>query len=164
MSGARGTSGSADAAPTAGRGWISYDFAILRVVPHVHLGVFVPVGVVLHARTAEFLGVRILTDVAELRARVPGVDHDLLARYLTSWRAICEGDAAAGPVALAPQSERFHWLTAPRSDVLQSSPIHEGLAEDPARALDALFAAYVHADASRVDVRHGHQGGPSSRQ
>jgi hypothetical protein len=74
---------------------------------------------------------------------VPDVDHELLARYLRSCCAIAAGDAAAGPVALGPTSERFHWLTAPRSDVLQSSPVHAGLAEDPARALDQLFREYV---------------------
>jgi hypothetical protein len=127
---------------TAG-GPIAYDFAVLRAVPHVHLGAFVPVGVVLHARTAGYLGMRTLTGADELRARVPDVDHELLARYLASGCAVAAGDSAAGPVALAPPSERFHWLTAPRSDVLQSSPVHAGLTDDPARALDELFAAYV---------------------
>ena len=128
---------------TSGDRWIAYDFAVLRVVPHVHLGSFVAVGVVLHARTAEFLGVRAITDAAELAARVPDVDHELLARYLTSYGAVAAGDPSAGAVALAPASERFHWLTAPRSDVLQCSPVHGGLTEDPPRALDELFAQYV---------------------
>ena len=123
--------------------WTAYDFAVLRAVPHVHLGAFVPVGVVVHARTAEFLGARLLTDVGELRARVPDVDVELLARYLRACEAICAGDPSAGPVALDPPSERFHWLTAPRSDVLQSSPVHGGLCEDPARELDELFETYV---------------------
>lgn len=123
--------------------WVSYDFAVLRVVPHVHLGVFVPVGVVVHARTLEFLKLRVLTDPEELRRRAPDVDAEMLARYLRACEAISAGDPAAGPVALVSPSERFHWLTAPRSDVIQSSPIHEGIAEDPARALDELFAAYV---------------------
>jgi hypothetical protein len=122
---------------------IAYDFAVLRAVPHVHLGAFVPVGVVVHARTAGFLGMRTLTDPAEIAARVPDVDHELLARYLRACCAVAAGDPTAGPVALAPASERFHWLTAPRSDVLQSSPVHAGLADDPARALDELFVAYV---------------------
>ena len=124
-------------------GRIAYDFAVLRAVPHVHLGAFVPVGVVVHARTAGYLGMRTLSDPAELAARVPDVDHELLARYLRSCCAVAAGDPAAGPVALAPPSERFHWLTAPRSDVLQPSPVHAGHAEDPARALDELFAANV---------------------
>ena len=122
---------------------VAYDFAVLRVVPRVHLGAFVNVGVVVHARTAEFLALRAVTDERVLAAHVHGVDADLLARYLRSCEAICAGDVAAGPMALAPPSERFHWLTAPRSDVLQSSPVHEGICDDPKRALDALFADYV---------------------
>jgi hypothetical protein len=123
--------------------WIPYDFAVLRAVPHVHLGAFVAVGVIVHARTADFLGLRALTDPDELRARVADVDHPLLARYLRACCAVAVGDAAAGPIALIPPSERFHWLTAPRSDVLQCSPVHGGLALDPARALDQLFREYV---------------------
>lgn len=127
----------------SGGRWVSYDFAVLRVVPRVHLGVFVNVGVLVHARTAGFLGVRVLEDAGELGARVRGLDAELLARYLRSLRGVCEGDPAAGPVALVSPSERFHWLTAPRSDVLQASPVHEGVCEDPARALEELFAGYV---------------------
>ena len=122
---------------------VSYDFAVLRAVPHPYIGAFVPVGVVLHARTADYLGMRAITDIDELRAQVPEVDAELLARYLRSVRAICEGDERAGPVALTPPSERFHWLTAPRSDVIQSSPIHEGVCFDPERELDVLFRTYV---------------------
>jgi hypothetical protein len=124
---------------------VDYDFAVLRVVPRVHLGAFVNVGVVLHARTAEFLALRVLTDTAELHARLPGMDAELLSRYLRSYEAISAGDATAGPVALAPPSERFHWLTAPRSDVLQSSPVHEGVCDDPTEELEELFAMYVDA-------------------
>lgn len=127
----------------SGRIRVDYDFAVLRVVPRVHLGAFVNVGVVLHARTAEFLALRAVTDVSRLAELVPGIDPELLARYLTSCAAICAGDEAGGPVALAPPSERFHWLTAPRSDVLQSSPVHEGVCADPAQELDALFESYV---------------------
>jgi hypothetical protein len=122
---------------------VDYDFAVLRVVPRVHLGAFVNVGVVVHARTVEFLALRAVTDERVLAANVIGVDADLLARYVRSCEAICAGDAAAGPMALAPPSERFHWLTAPRSDVLQSSPVHEGISDDPRRALDRLFEEYV---------------------
>jgi hypothetical protein len=104
----------------------AYDFAVLRAVPHVHLGAFVPVGVLVHARQAGFLGLLALTSESTLRDRVPS------------------GDANAGPIALAPTSERFHWLTAPRSDVLQASPVHEGLCDgDPERTLARLFAQYV---------------------
>lgn len=127
----------------SGDGRVAYDFAVLRVVPHVHLGGFVPVGVIVHSRTLEFLGMRALRDPVQLRERVPDLDHELLLRYLSTFEGICAGDPAAGPVALEPHSERFHWLTAPRSDVLQTSPIHEGLSEDPAHALERLYREYV---------------------
>lgn len=123
--------------------WVSYDFAVLRVVPHVHLGAFTPVGVVVHARTAGFLGLRVVTDRAVLRNLAPGMDAELLERYLRSCESIAAGDPSGGPIALAPPSERFHWLTAPRSDVIQASPVHGGLAADPAQALDELFGKYV---------------------
>ena len=130
--------------PGANGRWISYDYAVLRVVPHVYLATFVPVGVMVHARTAELLGMRVITDAAQLGGRVPaGVDIELLSRYLRSCQLVCDGDASAGPVALAPPSERFHWLTAPRSDVIQSSPVHSGMTEDPRVALDELYARFI---------------------
>jgi hypothetical protein len=122
---------------------VAYDFAVLRVVPHVHLGEFTPIGVILHARTAEFLGMRVVSDPGLLRDRFPGLDHELLARYLRTYEGICAGNPAAGPVAMEPPSERFHWLTAPRSDVLQTSPIHEGISDEPGQALEALYQTYV---------------------
>jgi hypothetical protein len=125
--------------------WVSYDYAVLRVVPHVYVGAFAPIGVMVHARTAEYLAIRTLDDPILLRSRAAGIDPELLARYLRVYRAVCDGDASAGPVALAPTSERFHWLTAPRSDVLQSSPVHEGLSADPRVALDELYVRFVEA-------------------
>ena len=124
-------------------GWTSYNFAVLRVVPHVHVGAFTAVGVVVHARTTEFLGSKMITDPAELATRVRVDDIELLSRYLQSCVAICEGDSSAGPIALAPPSERFHWITAPRSDVIQSGPVHEGLCEDPFAELERLFEELV---------------------
>lgn len=129
-------------APDSAR-WIAYSFAVLCVVPHPHLGTAVPIGVILHARTAQFSGIRVLTDPAELAARAPGVDVELLCRYLDGLRAVAEGDASAGPIALLPTSERFHWLTAPRSDVLQSGRVHGGLTQDPAAELERLFSVHV---------------------
>lgn len=127
--------------------WISYNFAVLRVVPHVHIGAFVPVGVVVHARTTEFIGARVITGPAELRRRAGDADVELLARYLESCEAICAGEITAGPIALAPPSERFHWLTAPRSDVIQAGPVHEGLCDDPREALNHLFSTIVEGNA-----------------
>ena len=121
---------------------VVYSFAVLRAVPHVHLGAFQNVGVVVHAPTVDFLGLRVLTDVEQLRAHMPDMDTDLLARYLCSCQAVCQGDEQAGPIALASISERFHWMTAPRSDVLQASAVHTGIG-DPRTALDELYASMV---------------------
>ncbi|HEX6573934.1 MAG TPA: DUF3037 domain-containing protein [Gemmatimonadaceae bacterium] len=123
--------------------WIVYHFAVLRAVPHVHTGAFIPVGVVLHARTAEFIGVRVVSDVSELEKLAGDADVELLAKYLASCKAIAEGDMSSGPIALAPPSERFHWITAPRSDVIQSGPVHSGLTENPEATLEELFRTLV---------------------
>jgi hypothetical protein len=120
-----------------------YEFAVLRVVPHVHLGAFMNVGVALHARRAGFLALRTLPDPTVLRDRARALDLEMLHRYLEACVAICAGDPRAGPVALAPTSERFHWITAPRSDVIQSSPVHEGVCDDADGELARLFALYV---------------------
>jgi hypothetical protein len=121
---------------------VAYNFAVVHVVPHVYIGACAPVGIILHARTIEFLGMRVLSDAEEIARRCRGVDIELLVRYLASCEAICRGDPLAGAVALAPPSERFHWLTAPRSDVIQSGPVHEGVADDPVAELARLFGEY----------------------
>lgn len=118
-------------------------WSILRAVPHPHTGKGVPVGVVLQSRPAEFVGVEAITDVARLRELVPDADVDLLARYLATCRAIAAGDESAGEIALLSPPERFYWLTAPRSDVLQPSPVQHGMAEDPEARLRELFEDLV---------------------
>lgn len=122
---------------------LPYSFALLRVVPHPYTGAFVDVGVVLQSRPAEFVGLRAVTDVARLRTLVPDADVELLARYLRTCEGIARGDEAAGEIARLSAPERFHWLTAPRSDVIQASPVHSGITDDPARTLDELFRRHV---------------------
>lgn len=122
---------------------IPYNFAVLRVVPHVHIGSAVPVGVVLHAPTAQFVGMRVLIERAALSARAPQVDVELLARYLATYKAVSNADDAGGSLSFGSPSERFHWLTAPRSDVIQSGPVHEGVCADVNAELDALFLELV---------------------
>lgn len=122
---------------------VPFDFAVLRVVPHPHLEHWEPVGVVLHARTAGFLDARVLDDPGVLAGIAPTLAGDVLASYLRNWAAIARGDESAGPIALYPPSERFHWLTCPRSDVLQSSPVRRGLGPDPAAALDRIWIERV---------------------
>jgi hypothetical protein len=120
-----------------------YDYATVRVVPCVAREDFVTVGVVLHARTARFLEARLRRDTAWLAARCPDLDVDLLDRFLDAYARVAAGGAEGGPVGLLPPSERFHWLTAPRSAALQTSAVHTGRTEDPAAVLDGLFAQHV---------------------
>ena len=112
----------------------AYDYALLRVVPRVHAGGGEAVGVILQCRQRRFLGVRWVAPPETLAARWPAL-APLLPRYLGALEAVASGD---GPVGRYPPSERFHWLTATRSTVLQPSAVHTGLTEDPAATLDAL--------------------------
>lgn len=122
---------------------IPFDHAVLRLVPHPHLERWDPIGVVVHARTADYLGARVLTDPDRLRVLAPEMDVDRLVRYLENWRAIAEGREGAGSVAHHPPSERFHWLTSPRSDVLQSSPVRRGVTDDLDATLERLWRELV---------------------
>jgi hypothetical protein len=120
-----------------------YSYAVVRVVPRVERGEFVNVGVILFARTARFLAACIDVDRPRLLAFAPGLDIATIERHLAAFVAICDGTPDGGPIAQLPPSERFHWLTAPRSAVIQPSPVHVGCTDDPRAALDALCAALV---------------------
>jgi hypothetical protein len=121
----------------------AFDYAIIRVVPRVEREEFVNAGVVLHAPTLDFLGCRLALDRARLAALAPDADAAEIDDHLEALRRVCAADPDAGPVARLGRAERFHWLTAPRSTVVQPSPVHSGLCEDPARALDDLFERHV---------------------
>lgn len=116
----------------------SYDYAFIRVVPHVERGEFVNMGVIVFCRTKAFLDARIVADEGRLGAIHPDGDMAVLRRHLRQIPRICAGDPDAGPIAALPQAERFHWLVAPRSTVIQTSPVHCGLCADPAAALEQL--------------------------
>jgi hypothetical protein len=121
----------------------AFDYAVIRVVPRVEREEFVNAGVVLHAPTLGFLGCRLALDRARLLALAPDADVAEIDDHLEALRRVCAGDPDAGPVARLGRAERFHWLTAPRSTVVQPSPVHSGLCEDPARALADLFERHV---------------------
>ncbi len=135
-------SAEADAAARAAR--VQYSYALLRVVAHPYTGEGVDVGVVVHSRPAEYLGIRVVSDPAVLRRMAPDADIELLARYLDSCVAIAAGDAAAGPIALLSAPERFRWITAPRSDVIQPSPVHSGLTAAPPAELTRIYESTIH--------------------
>lgn len=133
------------------RGLVQYSFAVLRAVPHPYTGEGVDVGVVVHSRPADYLGIRVVSDPAVLGRMVGDVDVELLARYLDSCVAIAAGDEGGGPIALLSAPERFHWLTSPRSDVLQCSPVHAGMSDSPEAELERIFEAHVHPPGTAED-------------
>ena len=121
----------------------SYVYALVRVVPRVERGEFVNAGVILFCRTRRFLGARIALDPASLAAIAPRVDIHELTRHVEMIPLVCAGGAGAGPIGLLPLAERFHWLVAPRSAMIQTSPVHSGLCDAPEVALEHLLESLV---------------------
>ena len=120
-----------------------FQYALWRVVPRVERGECFNAGVVLFCRRGRFLQARVALDRDRLAALAPGVEPEAIERHLEHLTRIAAGDEAAGPVAAMPQSERFHWLVAPSSTMVQPSPVHTGLSDDPAAELDHLFSTLV---------------------
>jgi hypothetical protein len=120
-----------------------FQYAALRIVPRVERGEAVNAGVVLFCRPLRFLGARTQLDEALLLALAPGCDPAAVRAALADFERIAAGDAAGGPIARLPPSERFHWIVAPASTIVQPGPVHTGLTSDPAAELDRLFAQLV---------------------
>jgi len=108
-----------------------FQYAIVRVVPRVERGECVNVGVVFFCRPRRYLAARIALDEARLAAFAPELDLAEVRAHLEAMEGIAAGHEGSGPVARLDQSERFHWLVAPSSTVIQTSPVHTGLCEDP---------------------------------
>lgn len=120
-----------------------YSYAIVRVVPRVERGECINVGIVLFSRERRYLAGRIELDRARLLALAPALDTAAIERHLLSFAAICDGRAEGGPLADLPAAERFHWLVAPRSTMVQTSPAHAGQTHDLAGELNRLLDAFV---------------------
>lgn len=120
-----------------------FDYAVLRVVPQVEREEFLNVGVILFCRPCPFLGVKIHLDVSRLLAFAPQADVPAIQAHLNFISRLVQGDALAGSLGELSPPERFHWLTSPRSTTIQVSPVHPGLCDDPAVALDDLYARLV---------------------
>jgi hypothetical protein len=120
-----------------------FQYAIVRLVPRVERGELLNAGVVLFCRSRRFLAARTELDERALAAIAPDCEPAELRPQLEMVEAVAAGDPVGGAVAELPQSERFHWLTAPASTIVQTSAVHTGMTADPARELDRLFAALV---------------------
>ena len=118
----------------------SFDYAVIRVVPRVEREEFVNAGVIVFCLEQNFLAAKVHVDGERLKALWPEVDVELIRQHLEAFPKISAGDPSAGPIARLSLRERFHWLVSPRSTMIQVSPVHTGICDDPERALDRLFA------------------------
>lgn len=121
----------------------SFDYAVIRVVPRVERGEHINAGVILFCLEKDFLKARVEVNEPRLRALWPEIDMDLVRRHLEAIPKICDGAPDAGPIGRLSLRERFHWLVAPRSTIIQVSPVHAGLCDHPERAIEDLFQKAV---------------------
>jgi hypothetical protein len=121
----------------------SFDYALLRVVPRVERQEFINAGVVVYCPERHFLGARIHLNRDRLKALWPDVDAALVMPHLEAIERICAGDPEAGVIAKLSQRERFHWLTSPRSTIVQPSPVHTGVCRATDDLLDRLEKQFL---------------------
>jgi Protein of unknown function (DUF3037) len=120
-----------------------YDYAVIRVVPRVEREEFVNVGVILSCQSHDFLEARLHLDRARVAAIAPQLDLGVIEQHLAVIPVVCRGDTGAGPIGRLTLRQRFHWLVAPRSTVIQTSAVHSGLCEEPTAALARLMKTMV---------------------
>ena len=120
-----------------------FEYAVLKVVPRVERGECINAGVVLYCQAERFLGARVHLDPARLMALDPGADLEAVRAHLEAFRSVCAGVPEAGAVGRLPLGERFGWLVAPRSTVVQPSPVHTGLTDDAEAELERLLSRMV---------------------
>lgn len=121
----------------------TYKYAIVRVVPKVEREEFFNVGAILFCKRKKFLDIKFHIDETKLKAFSTDVDLKLLSDYLNAWKLVCDGDQSAGKIGQLEMADRFGWLTATRSTIIQSSITHTGLESDPEKALEEIFKQFV---------------------
>jgi hypothetical protein len=121
----------------------AYSYAVLRIVPVIEREEFVNAGLILFCRERRFLAARGILDEVALGALRTGTDAEAIGGQLRFIEAVAAGEPTDGPLAAMSQSERFHWLTTPRSTLVQPGPLHAGTTEDPAATFEHLFGLLV---------------------
>jgi len=121
----------------------TYDYAVVRVVPHVERGEFVNAGVIVSCTARGYLKAVVELDEARVRALDPAVDLQTIHAALAAIPVICDGGDAAGALGRLSARERFDWLVAPRSTSIQTSPVHTGRCADLDAALQGLVERMV---------------------
>lgn len=122
---------------------VKFEYAIIRIVPKVERGEFFNVGVILFCKRKKFLDIKYQVDRKKLECFSDDMDMESLHDYLNAWKSICMGAPAGGAIGKLELSDRFRWLTASRSTIIQSSQTHSGLCHDPKEALEEIFRKFV---------------------
>ena len=121
----------------------TYEYTLIRIVPKVEREEFFNVSVILFSKRKKFLGIKYQIDPVKLKAFSTENELDLFTDYLHAWKLICDGEPAGGKIGTLELSDRFRWLTACRSTIIQSSKTHPGLCNDTQKELEDLFKKYV---------------------
>jgi hypothetical protein len=121
----------------------TFEYAIIRIVPKVEREEFFNVGVILFCKRKKFLDIKYRIDPDKFKAFSPEIELEILNDYLNAWKLICDGDSSAGPIGELELADRFRWLAACRSTIIQSSKTHPGLCFEPKKELDDIFKKYV---------------------
>jgi Protein of unknown function (DUF3037) len=138
----------------------SFDYAVIRVVPFTEREEFFNAGVILFCPQQKFLEARVRLDCGKLRALAPALQVEEVQQRLDAVVRICAGDKTAGPIARISQRARFHWLVAPRSTLIQVSPVHSGICDKAEPMLDRLFQEQVLDFTERPHLEPKKEGGP----
>ncbi|SIQ73431.1 DUF3037 domain-containing protein [Maribacter ulvicola] len=121
----------------------TFKYAIVRIVPKVEREEFFNVGVILFCKRTKFLDIKFHIDEEKLKAFSPEIEYEILNEYLKAWKLICAGQETGGTIGKLDLNDRFGWLTACRSTVIQSSTTRSGLSTDPKKELEDIFNKYV---------------------
>ncbi len=128
-----------------------YDYAIVRIVPRVEREEFINAGVILSCLQTDFLGSGIALDEERLKCFAPHSDIENIKIYLNTIPKICAGEKDAGIIGSLPKRARFYWLTAVRSTIIQTSPVHSGLCENPESQIEKLLEKYVYNEKRKTE-------------
>ena len=120
-----------------------FEYAIIRLVPKVEREEFFNIGVILFSKRKKFLDIKFHINPEKLKVMAPELEMDSLNEYLNAWKIICDGKKSAGKIGELEMSDRFRWLAACRSTIIQSSKTHSGLSENPEKELEAIFEEQV---------------------
>ncbi|WP_417198877.1 DUF3037 domain-containing protein [Bizionia sp.] len=122
---------------------VTFEYAIIRLVPKVEREEFFNIGVILFSKRKKFLGMKHYINPKKLAAYSSDIDKAEIESYLKVWEAVCQGNPSGGVIEKMEVSDRFRWLAASKSTILQCSKTHSGLCTNPKETLEGLFELFV---------------------